>query len=61
MNAARALLRLRDANVGKAYFLNFSLHVLRVLVEHCVDLVWRGSNPARGAPEFMRVKAELES
>jgi hypothetical protein len=45
------VIRLRDANADKAYFANYSLRVLRVLMEHCVDLGWRESNPARGVPE----------
>ena len=46
------VIRLRDANADKAYFANYSLRVLRVLMEHCVDLGWRDSNPARGVPEL---------
>ena len=44
--------RLRDTNADKAYFANYSLRVLRVLMEHCVDIGWRDSNPARGVPEL---------
>lgn len=46
------VIRLRDANAEKVYFANYSLRVLRVLMEHCVDLGWRDSNPARGVPEL---------
>ncbi len=46
------VIRLRDANAEKAYFANYSLRVLRVLMEHCVDLGWRDNNPARCVPEF---------
>ncbi|MEP6201482.1 MAG: tyrosine-type recombinase/integrase, partial [Marinomonas sp.] len=46
------VIRLRDANAEKEYFANYSLRVLRVLMEHCVDLGWRDSNPARGVPEL---------
>lgn len=50
------VIRLRDANADKAYFANYSLRVLRVLMEHCVDLGWRESNPARGVPELKSQK-----
>jgi len=54
------VIRLRDANADKAYFANYSLRVLRVLMEHCVDLGWRDTNPARGVPELKTVKKERE-
>lgn len=54
------VIRLRDANSEKAYFANYSLRVLRVLMEHCVDLGWRDSNPARGVPELKTSKKERE-
>lgn len=54
------VIRLRDANADKAYFANYSLRVLRVLMEHCVDLGWRETNPARGVPEIKTAKTERE-
>lgn len=54
------VIRLRDANADKAYFANYSLRVLRVLMEHCVDLGWRDDNPARGVPELKTAKKERE-
>ncbi|WP_298559402.1 tyrosine-type recombinase/integrase [uncultured Aliiroseovarius sp.] len=54
------VIRLRDANADKAYFANYSLRVLRILMEHCVDLGWRDTNPARGVPELKTVKKERE-
>ena len=54
------VIRMRDANAAKAYFANYSLRVLRVLMEHCVDLGWRETNPAKGVPELKTVKAERE-
>jgi integrase len=54
------VIRLRDANADKAYFANYSLRVLRVLMEHCVDLGWRESNPARGVPELKTQKRERD-
>ncbi len=54
------VIRLRDANADKVYFANYSLRVLRVLMEHCVDLGWRETNPARGVPELKTEKRERE-
>jgi len=54
------VIRLRDANAEKAYFANYSLRVLRILMEHCVDLGWRETNPARGVPEIKTAKTERE-
>ncbi len=54
------VIRLRDANAEKAYFANYSLRVLRVLMEHCVDLGWRDNNPARGVSEIKTAKNERE-
>ena len=54
------VIRLRDTNAEKAYFANYSLRVLRVLMEHCVDLGWRETNPARGVPEIKTAKTERE-
>ncbi|MGI3213433.1 tyrosine-type recombinase/integrase [Roseovarius tibetensis] len=54
------VIRLRDANAEKAYFANYSLRVLRVLMEHCVDLGWRETNPARGVPELKTEKTQRE-
>lgn len=63
-NPARLLrkdvIRLRDANAEKVYFANYSLRVLRVLMEHCVDLGWRETNPARGVSEIKTAKPERE-
>ena len=54
------VIRLRDANADKPYFANYSLRVLRILMEHCVDLGWRETNPAKGVPEIRTQKAERE-
>ena len=54
------VIRLRDANADKAYFANYSLRVLRVLMEHCVDLGWRDTNPAKGVSEIKTEKRERE-
>ena len=52
------VIRLRDTNADKAYFANYALRVLRVLMEHCVDLGWRDTNPVRGVPEIKTAKKE---
>ncbi|MFT6452785.1 MAG: hypothetical protein ACJA06_002289 [Halocynthiibacter sp.] len=54
------VIRLRDANADKPYFANYSLRVLRIIMEHCVDLGWRETNPAKGVPEIKAKKKERE-
>ncbi|KIN79002.1 tyrosine-type recombinase/integrase [Sulfitobacter mediterraneus] len=53
-------IRLRDANAQKPYFANYSVRVLRILMEHCVDLGWRETNPVKGVPELKIQKTERE-
>jgi integrase len=54
------VIRLRDANADKIYFANYSLRVLRVLMEHCVDLGWCDSNPAKGMSEIKSEKQQRD-
>lgn len=54
------VIRLRDSNANKPYFANYSLRVLRVLLEHCVDLGWCETNPARGVSEIKTDKKMRE-
>lgn len=54
------VIRLRDANAEKVYFANYSLRVMRVLMEHCVDLGWRDNNPAKGVSELKTEKLQRE-
>lgn len=54
------VIRLRDVNAEKVYFANYALRVLRVLMEHCVDLGWRETNPAKGVPEIKTERSERE-
>ncbi|UWR00563.1 tyrosine-type recombinase/integrase [Rhodobacteraceae bacterium S2214] len=54
------VIRLRDANADKPYFANYSLRVLRILMEHAVDLGWRETNPAKGVPEIKTDKVARE-
>ena len=51
------VIRLRDDNAGKPYFANYALRVLRVVMEHCVDLGWRDHNPAKGVSEIKTEKS----
>ncbi|MCB1470860.1 MAG: tyrosine-type recombinase/integrase [Rhizobiaceae bacterium] len=46
------VIRLRDSNAEKPYFANYSIRVLRVLMEHCIDLGWRDDNPVKGVSEI---------
>jgi integrase len=54
------VIRLRDANAEKPYFANYSLRVLRILMEHCVDLGWCDTNPAKGVTEIKTDSKERE-
>lgn len=54
------VIRLRDSNSDKVYFANYALRVLRVLMEHCIDLGWREDNPAKGVPEIKTKRKERE-
>lgn len=54
------VIRLRDSNAEKAYFANYALRVLRILMEYCVDLGWRETNPAKGVPELKTDKRVRE-
>lgn len=42
------VIRLRDQNAGKPYFANYAVKVMRILMEHCIDVGWRPDNPAKG-------------
>ncbi|MBL3587300.1 tyrosine-type recombinase/integrase [Rhodovulum sulfidophilum] len=44
----RDVIRLRDENAGKPYFANYAVKVIRILMEHSIDLGWRTDNPAKG-------------
>lgn len=46
------VIRLRDSNSAKPYFGNYALRVLRVLLEHGLDIGWIESNPAKGVSEI---------
>lgn len=42
------IIRARDANAETVRFANYIVQVLRILLEHSIDLGWRTDNPARG-------------
>ena len=54
------VIRLRNSNAEKPYFANYSLRVIRIIMEHAVDLGWRETNPAKGVPEIKTVKIARE-
>jgi len=54
------VIRLRDTNAEKPYFANYSLRVLRIIMEHSVDLGWRETNPANGVSEIKTEKVARE-
>lgn len=45
---SKDVIRLKDQNFGKAYLANYAVKVIRILMEHCIDLGWRAGNPAKG-------------
>ena len=42
------VIRARDANAQTTRFANYIVQVLRILLEHSIDLGWREDNPAKG-------------
>lgn len=42
------VIRARDANADTQRFANYIVQVLRVLMEHAIDLGWRDDNPCKG-------------
>jgi integrase len=54
------VIRLRDTNVEKPYFANYSLRVIRIIMEHSVDLGWRETNPVKGVSEIKTEKVARE-
>jgi integrase len=42
------VIRARDANAETVRFANYIVQVLRILMEHAVDIGWRQDNPAKG-------------
>lgn len=54
------VIRMRDANSDRVYFANYSLRVLRVLLEYAIDIGWREDNPARGVSELKAANTQRE-
>ncbi|KAE9627957.1 tyrosine-type recombinase/integrase [Parasedimentitalea maritima] len=42
------LIRARDANAEAVRFANYIVQVVRILLEHAIDIGWRDDNPAKG-------------
>lgn len=42
------VIRSRDANESTTRFANYIVQVVRVLLEHSIDIGWRSDNPAKG-------------
>lgn len=42
------VIRARDANAETVRFANYIVQVVRILMEHAIDLGWRDDNPAKG-------------
>ncbi|MDF2140817.1 site-specific integrase [Paenirhodobacter sp. CAU 1674] len=42
------VIRARDTNAGTVRFANYIVQVLRILLEHSIDIGWRTDNPAKG-------------
>ena len=42
------VIRARDANADTVRFANYIVQVVRILMEHAIDLGWRDDNPAKG-------------
>lgn len=42
------IIRARDANSDAVRFANYIVQVVRILMEHAIDLGWRDDNPAKG-------------
>lgn len=51
------VIRLRDQNAEKTYFANYAVKVIRILMEHCIDLGWRADNPAKGV-SLLKIKSD---
>lgn len=42
------IIRARDSNADTVRFANYIVQVVRILLEHAIDIGWRSDNPARG-------------
>lgn len=44
------VIRAKEANAETTRFANYIVQVLRILLEHSIDIGWREDNPAKGVP-----------
>ncbi|MEM8791082.1 MAG: tyrosine-type recombinase/integrase [Pseudomonadota bacterium] len=44
----REIIKMRDTNADRPYFANYAVKVMRILMEHAIDVGWRDDNPAKG-------------
>lgn len=44
------IIRLRDENADRMRAANYYVQLIRILMEHAIDLGWRERNPAKGVP-----------
>jgi len=52
------VIRLRDANADKPRFANYCVQVMRILMEHSIDIGWTDTNHAKGVKLFPPSKAK---
>lgn len=50
------IIRARETNADKMRFANYIVQVVRILLQHAIDLGWRSDNPAKGV-ELLRSDA----
>ena len=55
------VIRARDANADATRFASYIVQVLRILMEHAIDLGWRQDNPAKGVRLVKSDKAPREA
>lgn len=56
------VIRARDANADSLRFANYIVQILRILMEHAIDIGWRkeGTNPAKGVSLLQSDRAERQ-
>jgi len=55
------VIRARDANAETVRFANYIVQVLRILLEHAIDIGWRTDNPAKGVSLLKSTAAPREA
>lgn len=51
------IIRARDANAETSRFANYIVQVMRILLEHSIDIGWREDNPAKGVSLIKSTRA----